>query len=267
MSFDQLKGELADLAKSYEPTDENAKVAAAAEDGKQAGEAANGEKGTEEAAASAAGAAEGKGEGEGKGANPEDAEDAGAGEAGKVVAKSFTLQLENGDEVEAFDATELMLENAEMLKSFGARVELMEADAKTSASEVIGLMTSAIQIIRAQGATIASLQKSFTEQTELATANGELIKSLRADLDAVRSSGGGRKSAANPSHVQADSPLVKSLQGGEGEGLQPQEFLAKCLTLQKDGVLSLQECALAEAAIGSNVPVHPAIVSKVFSHK
>lgn len=280
MSFEKLMGALAAIkdqetlskAQSSDDANKDAKVAAAAADGAAASTAADGNKGDDNAnaggegqggAAAEAGSADadaGKGSGEGAGKAAEDCAAEGAGKEGQM-GKSFSATSENGEKFEAIDATDLLKSFCEELKSFSSRLEGNEG--KTQ--EVLG---KAIEIISGQGASIATLTKSLTEQSAAIAEQAEMVKSLRADIDVLRNAPAGRKSVANPAQVSTDSPLAKSLSNdGKSEGMKSQEFLAKCLDLQRNGRMSLQEVAMAEAAIGSNVAVPEPIVTKVFSSK
>lgn len=243
MSFDALIGKLGTLSKA-QPLDDakkDDKIAAAAADG---------------AAASAAASAK-----DGKGAKKSDCDDE------DIMGKSMVLVLENGEEMEGFDGVELM-------KSMFARVKAAEKQVQDVEAGSKDVMSKAIEIIGAQGVTMTALQKSLAEQAtkvgeqeKLIGEQTELIKSLRTDLDALRSEPAGRKSAQNPAQVKAESPLAKSLQNGEGEGMKPQEFLAKCLTLQKAGKMTMQEVCYAETAIQNGIALPASTVSKVFSSK
>lgn len=285
MSFEALMGALGTLSKSMpaDDTNKDAKVAAAAADGAAASAAADGAgegnggagegqgqgsgEGEGAGEAGSAGAAAGEGQGGGEGATATGEEGTGEGE-GESLGKSFTLELENGEEVEAFDATQL-------LKSMNARLVATEQGLaaagqgiKATEDQAVAVIGKAVEIITAQGGVIADLKKSLDTQSTTVTEQAELIKSLRADLDELRNQPAGRKSVTNPVQVSADATLAKSINTiGEGEqkGLPPAEFLAKCLSMQKSGKLTMQECILAEAAIGSGVPVDQAIVTKVFS--
>lgn len=275
MSFAQLKESIkaAALAKSQAGEVDAGKIQAAAADGAAAGgENTNGgEGGNGKTDDATQGAGEGQGSGEGAGAGSSGAAAAGEGENDEL-GKSFTLVLEDGTEVEALDASKELLrlrsQVAELTKSMGG----VNGTLKSYEADASEIMTSAIDLIKSQGEALAAMQTTIKEQGEQLAKSLETIgsqdatiQSLRTDLDAVRNEPAGRKSVTNPGEVRAESPMAKSLQNDAGTGLGPQEFLAKCLSLQKAGRLTLQDCAMAEAAIGSNVPVPPAIVSKVYS--
>jgi hypothetical protein len=149
-----------------------------------------------------------------------------------------------------------------LLKALGERIDGSETVIKQ-------LLGQAVMIIGAQGEKLDTLTKSLEASGVLVKEQGETIATLRADLDAVRNQPGGRKSVTNPANVDGSALLVKSLNTDDDQkgGLPTQEFLAKCLSLQKEGRMSLQECAIAEAAIGSGVAVPDGIRAKVFSTK
>lgn len=172
--------------------------------------------------------------------------------AGAPAAKTITLTLDDGTEVDAFDG-------AEMLKALGDRLD-------TSDTAVKQLLGQAVMLIGAQGQQLAEMTKSLTEAGALVKTQGETITALRTDFDALRNEPSGRKSVSAP---PAGGQMAKSLQNGDEDeaGMQPREFLAKCLGLQKDGRMSLQEVAMAEAAIGSGLAVPDGIRNKVFSTK
>lgn len=269
MSFEQLKEAIKSttLAKSQAGEVDAGKIQAAAADGAAGGggnEGGSGDgQGKAGSAAAGAGTGEGSGQGAGQGAANKKAD--GDGEEDEL-GKSLTLVLEDGTEVEALDATALVKSLQGQVGRIGAKVAGYEAD-------ITEVMTGAIGLIKQQGVVLVSLQKSFAEQgTQLAksletvTEQNTMISTLRSDLDAVRNEPGGRKSVVNPAQVTAESPLVKSLQNSAGQGMAPNDFLTKCLHLQKEGILGLADVAMAEAAIGSNLPVPQGITSKVFSH-
>jgi len=179
---------------------------------------------------------------------------AAAAGTGTTLAKSLELTLEDGTKVEAFDG-------GEMLKALGDRMDASD----TAVKQLLG---QTIMLISTQSGQIADLTKALGESSALVKSQGETITTLLADFDALRNEPAGRKSVTNPAGAAGGTPLVKSMNNGGGdEGLPPNEFLAKCLSLQKDGRMTLQEVATAEAAIGSGVSVPDSIVSKVFSTK
>lgn len=263
MSFDKLIGdmELMSKAQTLDAADKDAKAAAAAAaagpsgDGDKGGEhGAGGEGGTQEAAGGSAHADGGKGAGEGQGAQKA----AGTG-TDEEMGKSFTIVLENGEAMEAFDGTAMLKALGDKVGSVGLRLDSTEGKVK----EALG---KAILLIGGQSEVINTLSKSLSVQGALVNEQADLIKSLRVDLDAVRSQPAGRKSVTSPGQFSTADPLVKSMgnDGGTNE-MAPQEFLTKCLSLQKEGLMSLQDVAIAEASLGANVPIPAHISAKVFS--
>jgi len=178
----------------------------------------------------------------------------GTGDGATPLGKSMTFTLEDGTQIEAFDG-------GEMLKALSERVD-------SDGESVKKLLGQTIMLLSTQNGQIAELTKSLTEAGALVKSQGETITTLRADFDALRNEPAGRKSVTNPAGAGGGTPLAKSLNnGGDGDGLPPNEFLAKCLDLQKEGRMTLQEVATAEAAIGSGVAVPDGIRTKVFSTK
>jgi hypothetical protein len=248
----------------------NAEAGAGAE---AAGTTANGEGGEDgtqnttaaDATAGSADAANGEGSGEASGEAAQGAAEAGGDEE---MGKSFTLVLENGEEVEAVDASLLLKSLQTSMASTISRIDASEGEIETA-------LTKAVELLGVQSDAIGTLTKSFAEQGQafadqsaLVAEQNEMIKSLRTDLDALRNQPGGRKSVANPAGISADDPMVKSLAAAGDEtklGLPPQEFLAKCLALQTTGGMSLHDVAVAEASIGNGVAVPQHIVAKVFA--
>lgn len=136
----------------------------------------------------------------------------------KPMGKSFELELENGEKVEAFDATEL-------LKSMMGRQDAQET-----------ALTKALEI------TLGTVKTQ-----------GDMIKSLQDQVTKLSNAGRGRKTAVTL-HEKAAPTMAKS--HGE-EGVSPNEFMAKALVLQEQGKLSGLEVARAEAYInrGEEIPV------------
>lgn len=253
MSFKELIGALGTLAKAQaiDGTGNDNKAGGAGGEGGNGNDGSGAGAGGTQVQTTAQGGAEGQGGSDGAGAAAQAAAAAGDGQATALVKSlAVTEVVVNGETFESMDA-------GEILKSLGGLAGHIDAQE----GEIKQALGQAVMVMATQSQQISTLTKSLSDQ-------GDLVKSLRADLDAFRAAPAGRKGVTNPAGVSAAAPLIKSLgQGDAGEGMQPQEFLAKCLTLQKDGKLSLQEVAYAEAAIGSGAAVPESITSKVFSTK
>lgn len=168
---------------------------------------------------------------EGDDANPEDNEDEPDGDEGqddKPMAKSVTATVD-GEEVEAIDATEL-------LKSLDARIGSQE--------EVLAkALASTVSTIKAQG---------------------DMIKSMQAQISKLAGQGKGRKTVLTVAEkpVAGDQPMAKSQQQ---EGFTPQEFMAKANAAFNAGKLSGIELTTADVSIRSGVPVPAGIIAKALS--
>lgn len=210
--FEQLVAELDTLAKALPAdTDDDADAIAAA-------------------AAEGGGEAGGDGDADDKGGKPDgDADDKGP------MAKSFTVKLEDGTEVEAVDG-------AELVKALQAQVSGLEGGVAKALGSAVGLLK---------------------QQGELLTKQGEMIKSLSASVAALRREPGGRKST-----VSVHEPVVAKALGGEEkktEGVSAQEFMVKAMDAFNAGKLTGGQVALAEASINRGEQPPADIVKAVLS--
>lgn len=224
MSFEKLLSDLDELQKLQKsaPADEKPEAEDAADDADDAGIAA--------AAADAGGEAAEKAAEEGEGgehAEP-DADNAGGPSDGdednEPMGKSFRFTLDDGQEVEAVDGTELV-------KSLMTRFDTTEE----SMTKALG---SAIDLIKSQGEAIATLQ---TEVKRLA------------------SEGRGRKTVVSVAEKPAAATMAKS----EPAGVSGEEFMAKALDAQKAGRLTALQVSVAEASLIKGLAVPADIVKRV----
>jgi hypothetical protein len=152
--------------------------------------------------------AETRGEGEGKGAEDED------------MMKSFRVTLDDGREVEAYDATAMMKAMHTTTTAHASALAAMRADL-AAAHNVVG------------------------KQTQMLKAIADQLAEQGAMLKALREQPAGRKSAAaNPTPA--------------GGGTMDREtVLAKALSAQKSGALSSMDVATIEARLNGGVPLRP----------
>lgn len=148
------------------------------------------------------------------------------GEGDEPMGKSFDLTLDDGTKVEAFDATEL-------LKALGARQDGVET-----------ALTKALEI------TVGTIKTQ-----------GDMIKSLQADVTRLAASGRGRKTAVTINDKVDPASLAKS----EPTGMSPGEFMAKALTLQEAGKLTGLEVSRAESYLNRGLEIPADIRSKVMA--
>lgn len=144
------------------------------------------------------------------------------------MAKSFTLKLDDGSEVEAVDGTELV-------KALMARVE-------TNEGQMTKALQSAVNLIKSQG---------------------DLIKSLQGQVAKLGDSGRGRKTLLTVTEKKPVSELRKS-EGSEGdEGMTANEFMAKALSAQAAGRITGSDVAVAESYLNRGLAVPDRIVNRV----
>lgn len=249
MSFEKLLGELDELQKLNKsaPADDetngegvgegdgdDAGIAAAAADGEAAGadvDAGAGDDAGADADEGAAGHAEPDGD-EGAGAG------AGDGDGDETMGKSFRFTLENGEEVEAVDGTE-------MVKSLIARFDAFGADAVQKEESMTKALGVAVDLIKSQG--------------DLIKSQGEAIGSLQNEVKRLASEGRGRKTVVSVAEKPAAGTMAKS----EPAGVSGDEFMAKCLAAQAAGRITGLDVAKAEGFLLKGLAVPADIVKRV----
>jgi hypothetical protein len=225
MSFQQLLADLdamteSNLAKS-DPVDsgnDDAKIEDAAEDGAEAGEA----EGAGEGAEADADAGEGDGEGEGE---------------GEQFGKSFKFKLDNGEEVDAFDGTDLVKSLIDQVGALSGRLDGTEGD-------ILKALGTSLDLIKSQGLQIAA---------------------LGAKVEELGNSGRGRKTVVAVTERLSTEDLAKSQTIDEPAGVTPQEFMAKALTAQAEGKITGGDVARAEGYLQKGLPVPDLIRNRVLS--
>jgi hypothetical protein len=151
----------------------------------------------------------------------------------RPMGKSFMYDDE-GNQIEVMDATE-------MVKSLTLRLEQSEQGVEKTLGMAVGLLKS---------------------QAADLTAQGELIKSLTGQVEAMASQGRGRVALLNMADKPALTQMAKSEQPA---GLSPQAFMAKALDAQKQGRLSGRDVSVAEGYLQKGLAVPAEIVNRVFA--
>ena len=141
------------------------------------------------------------------------------GEA-EPIAKSMSVTLPDGTEAEAVDGMEL-------IKSFQSQMDV---------------------IADGTGKVLKSMSAHLKEQAEL-------IKSLKSDIDTLRSEGRGRKTVVTMAGAPPE-PMAKSM-------ATPSDILAKCLDAQKAGKLTALDVSVAEGYLNRGMQIPDRIVSVI----
>lgn len=211
MSFDKLLGDLEELQKLQKsaPADEGGPAAGSDEDDEKISAAAE-EGATEEGAADEA--------------DTDDDSESSEGEEEAPLGKSFRFQLDSGEEVEAVDGTELV-------KSLMARFDSQE-------STVAKALGAAVDLIKSQGAALASLQN---------------------EVKRLGSEGRGRKTVVSV----AEKPAPATMEKSEPAGLSGDEFMAKALVAQAAGRITGLQVSIAEGSLLKGLAVPADIVKRV----
>jgi hypothetical protein len=280
MSFEALTNrlnEIGDLNKALAADADGAaddkKIAAAAADGAAAG-GADGEgagEGKEGATAGdgsagnqgADGVDNAAGANDEGGGNPEDEDEdeEGAGNKGeKPLAKSFSLQLEDGTEVEAFDGTALIKSFTEQLAAAGERLQTVELHAQSHSEQVMKALGTAADLLAGQAHAIKTANATIAAQGKALEETGALVKSLQERVETLANAGRGRASTVSMNEKPAaDGALVKSM----GEPMSKQEILAKSLAAMQTGKISGLEASGIETRVNLGLPVDPVLLAKI----
>lgn len=147
------------------------------------------------------------------------------------MAKSFSFQLETGEVVEAVDGTELV-------KSLQNEVALLKSERETAASQTEKVFQAVLGQLKSQG---------------------ELIKSLSAQVEKMSSEGRGRKSIAAPSAAMAKS------MGADAGGLTPDRLLAKANAAFDAGRISGKELTVIDVSLRHGAALDDGLMARVLA--
>lgn len=165
---------------------------------------------------------------EGEHAEPdgdEDGEVEGDGDGDEPMGKSFAFTLEDGTVVEAQDGTELV-------KSLMARID-------TTESTIAKALGSAVELIGKQG---------------------DMIKSLQAEMKKMAGEGRGRKTVVS---VAEKVPTGQTMAKSE-PGMTVRQFFAKANAAFGAGKITGQELTAIDVSIRSGMEIDQGLVAKVF---
>ena len=147
------------------------------------------------------------------------------------MAKSFSFQLDTGEVVEAVDGTELV-------KSLQNEVALLKSERETAASQSEKVFQAVLGQLKSQG---------------------QLIKSLSAQVEKLSSEGRGRKSIAAPSAAMAKS------MGADAGGLTPDRLLAKANAAFDAGRISGKELTVIDVSLRHGAALDDGLMARVLA--
>ena len=153
-------------------------------------------------------------------------------EEGQPFGKSFTVQLPDGTTQEAYDGTEL-------LKALHAENGALRADLVGAGNA----FNAALGVMRA-------MQAQQTKQ-------GGMLKSLTAEVTALRGQGTGRRSALSVH----DKPATTT--GGDGRPtVKPADVMHKAMALFNEGKMSGSDVRRIEAYQGRGIVAPPDVLER-----
>lgn len=147
------------------------------------------------------------------------------------MAKSFSFQLDTGEVVEAVDGTELV-------KSLQNEVALLKSERETAASQSEKVFEAVLGQLKSQG---------------------QLIKSLSAQVEKLSSEGRGRKSIAAP-----NAAMAKSM-GADAGGLTPDRLLAKANAAFDAGRISGKELTVIDVSLRHGAALDDGLMARVLA--
>lgn len=157
------------------------------------------------------------------------------GDEPELLGKSLGIvTMPDGTEQEAIDGTELV-------KSLKAQVEGLGQKQTESESQMLKAVQGFADLIKTQN---------------------EMMKSMQAELSALRQSGSGRKSALNVHEKVPAGTLAKSEQTPQ---LTTGEFMAKCHAAFDSNKITGLELTAIDVALRNNSPVDPSLIQKVLN--
>lgn len=148
------------------------------------------------------------------------------------MTKSLQVTLADGSVVEAEDGTELV-------KSLFERFDAQE-------DSLVKALGGTLNLVKAQG--------------EQLVAQGNLIKSLQAEVARIGNQGAGRKTLVTV-HEQVNT-MTKSMQP-EQKGPTKEEIMAKSNAAFSAGRITGQEFTMIDVAMRSGFEIDPALAAKV----
>lgn len=149
----------------------------------------------------------------------EDVDDDGDGD-GELMGKSFMIETENGEQVEAFDATLL-------IKSL--------TDKSNATEEFVS--------------------KAINQMTTVIGGQSQMIKSLQAEVIALKSAGRGRKTVVSMN--EPATTMKKSLPTSRDD------IMAKCMSAFNENKISGLDVSRAESYLNNNQPVPADILARI----
>lgn len=168
----------------------------------------------------------------------------------------------DGDADDANIAAAADADGKPAMGEFGKSFEFTDAAGnKQQAVDATELVKS---LMERQEATDDTLAKALTSMTGALQKQGELIKSMAAQIKDLSGQGRGRKTVLAISEKPDAGTLAKSEGAGAG-GITADQFFAKANAAFDAGKLTGQELTVIDVCKRENKPLDPALINKVIS--
>lgn len=146
-------------------------------------------------------------------------------------------------------------------EEFGKSFEFVDADGKKHQGvDATALVKS---LMDRQEATDDTLAKALTTMTGTLQKQGELIKSMAAQIKDLSSQGRGRKTVLSVSEKPDAGTMAKS--EGASDGMTAEQFFAKANAAFDAGKLTGRELTVIDVCKRSNQPIEQSLIQKVLS--
>lgn len=165
------------------------------------------------------------------------------------MAKSFSIQTEDGATIQVQDASD-------MLKSLTTRLDEHAASTQVT-------LESVVSVVKGQGELLKSLTDKLLASEKTVSEQSDLIKSLRGDMEKLGTTGAGRKSVLAVAERHTATSTDVMAKAAMPEGVTTDDFFAKALDMQREGRLTGVDISLAESCVNSGRPIPEPLVKRV----
>jgi hypothetical protein len=172
-------------------------------------------------------------------------------EKSEPMTKSFSLQTQDGKQIEVIDASDL-------IKSLGDRLD-------GSVQQIFDTLQGAADVIKTQGTMLKSLSDKLAATETALTEQSTLVKSLQDSVKEIGSAPAGRKAVLTVAERQTGTATDTMAKSGMPEGVSPDAFFAKAFAKQAEGKLTGVDISLAESCLNRGAPIPESIVTRVMS--
>lgn len=182
-----------------------------------------------------------EGEGEGDDAEGKDGQDKGADYFGKAMQ----VTLPDGTVTEAYDGSEA-------IAGIHARIDALteQVNARAAGDDMLKALSGTRDVLK-------GMQDLISKQSATIASQGEMLKSMQADIGSLRNSGAGRKATLSVH----DKPTAATQAAPSGPT--NDEIMSKALSAQAAGKITARDVAVLESYFGRGMPAPANILAAI----